>query len=92
MSLVGYTIKNSSINSKPLSFSSNVISLICFMYMGQVNFVVGLVMAFGQIIGSTLGSHTVLKNGDKIVRPVFILVTSVMTLKMINDGVILGKI
>ncbi|MCE2004251.1 TSUP family transporter [Enterobacter asburiae] len=92
ISLVGYTIKNASINAKPLNFSSNIISLACFIYMGQVNFVVGLVMAVGQIIGSTMGSHTVIKNGDKIVRPVFILVTSLMTLKMIYDGVTLGKI
>ncbi|MDH1321590.1 TSUP family transporter [Enterobacter bugandensis] len=92
ISLVGYTIKNASINAKPLNFSSNIISLMCFIYMGQVNFVVGIVMALGQIIGSSLGSHTVLKNGDKIVRPVFILVTSIMTLKMIYDGVTLGKI
>lgn len=91
ISLVGYTIKNASINSKPLNFSSNLVSLFCFIYMGQVNYKVGITMAIGQIIGSTLGSRAVLNNGDKIVRPIFIAVTSVMTMKMIYDGVTLGK-
>lgn len=92
ISLAGYTIKNASIHSKPLNFTSNLVSLACFIFMGMVNFKLGLAMAAGQVIGSYLGSHTVLNNGDKIVRPVFIVITSLMTIKLLYDGFTSGKI
>ena len=44
-------------------------------------------MGAGQIIGASVGSHLVIKNGDKLVKPVFITVTVIMSLKLIYEGV-----
>ncbi|WP_241613882.1 TSUP family transporter [Rosenbergiella epipactidis] len=83
ISLMGCTIKQASIFSKPLNFTSNLVSLIYFIFVGKVIFLLGFVMAAGQIIGASFGSKMVISNGDKIIRPLFITVVTIMTVKLI---------
>lgn len=42
-------------------------------------------MGLGQIFGAIIGSKIVVRNGDKVVRPVFILVTILLTLKLLSE-------
>tara|TARA_R110001583_G_scaffold42029_1_gene133599 strand:+ start:1173 stop:2021 length:849 start_codon:yes stop_codon:yes gene_type:complete len=83
--LLGYTIKQSSISTKPLNLVGNFVSLLFFIGIGSVDYSLGLVMGAGQILGSIIGSKMVIKNGDKIVRPIFITVTLIMTCKLIYE-------
>lgn len=83
--MLGYTVKNASISTKPLNLAGNLSSLIYFMYIGKVNFIYGFTMGAGQIFGAFAGSHVVLKNGDRIVRPVFISVCLIMTGRLIYN-------
>lgn len=83
--LLGYTIKQASITTKPLNLMGNFISLIFFISLGSVDYSLGLMMGAGQIFGSIIGSKIVMKKGDKIVRPVFISVTLIMTFKLIYE-------
>jgi len=85
--LLGFTIKQASISTKPLNLIGNIISLTFFMSLGYVDYTLGLIMGAGQIIGSLTGSKIVINNGDKIVRPVFISVTLIMTIKLIYEMV-----
>mgnify|MGYP003684701739 CR=1 FL=1 len=82
---LGRTIKTASIAAKPLNLMGNIVSLIFFAALGTVNYKVGLVMGTGQIIGATVGSHLVINKGDKLVKPVFITVTVIMSLKLIYE-------
>ena len=84
---LGKTIKMASIAAKPLNLIGNIISLIFFMILGTVNYKVGLIMGAGQVIGASIGSHLIIKKGDQLVRPVFITVTVIMSLKLIYEGV-----
>jgi uncharacterized membrane protein YfcA len=83
--LLGYTIKQSSISTKPLNLVGNFVSLIFFIGLGAVDYSLGFIMGAGQILGSIIGSKMVIKNGDKIVRPIFISVTLIMTCKLIYE-------
>lgn len=83
--LLGYTVKHASMSTKPLNLVGNLSSLIYFVYIDKVNFVFGLTMGAGQIFGAFIGSHVVLKNGDRIVRPVFIAVCLGVTGKLIYN-------
>ena len=83
--LLGLTIKNASIATKPLNLIGNAVSLLVFVALGQVDYGLGLLMGAGQIFGSILGSLVVIKQGDKIVRPLFIGVTLLMTLKLLFE-------
>ena len=83
VTLLGSTLREASIYSKPLNFVSNLISLIFFVAVGEVSFALGGIMAMGQIIGATFGSRLVISNGERIVRPLFICVVSILTAKLI---------
>lgn len=83
VTLLGSTLREASIYSKPLNFVSNLISLIFFIAVGEVSFALGGVMAMGQVIGATFGSRLVISNGERIVRPLFICVVSMLTAKLI---------
>jgi uncharacterized membrane protein YfcA len=83
IALLGLTVKEASIASKPLNMMGNIVSMCFFAYIGAVDLALGLAMGAGQIIGSFAGSHLVLNKGDKIVRPVFITVCFIMTTKLL---------
>ena len=86
IALLGYTIKQATINTKPLNLMGNFISLISFAWLGLVNYKFGLIMGAGQILGSIIGSYLVVKDGNRIVRPIFIGVTILITCKIIYDA------
>ncbi|MEI8592754.1 TSUP family transporter [Photobacterium sp. Hal280] len=83
--LLGYTIKQASIATKPLNLMGNLVSLIFFISISSVNYQIGLVMGVAQVLGSVLGSKVVIRNGDRVVRPIFITVTLLMTMKLIYE-------
>ncbi|CAM3679698.1 hypothetical protein VA7868_04214 [Vibrio aerogenes CECT 7868] len=83
--LLGYTLRQASMMTKPLNLAGNVISLILFIVLGHVDYTLGMVMGIGQIIGSLAGSRFVISHGHRIVRPVFISVTVLMTAKLIYE-------
>jgi len=84
--LLGYTIKQATMATKPLNLVGNIASLILFIYIGQVDYQVGLIMGAGQIIGSIIGSKFVISHGTKLVRPVFISVCMIMTVKLVYEN------
>jgi len=47
--------------AKTLNFSTNIASLIVFLFAGQVIWLVGITMMLGQLIGAWLGSHCLFK-------------------------------
>lgn len=83
---LGLTLKDASISTKPLNFMGNLVSLFFFIGVGQINFSIGFAMGAGQIVGATIGGRLVITKGHKIVRPIFIMVTFLMSLKLLWDG------
>lgn len=57
----GFNFLYSSGNAKFLNFTSNLASLILFISLGHVDYVLGLSAAAGQIIGATLGARLAIK-------------------------------
>ena len=88
IALLGLTVKEASIATKPLNLIGNVVSMCFFAYLGYVDYALGLAMGAGQVIGALVGSHLVISNGDKIVRPVFIAVCLLMTAKLLYESLI----
>ncbi|RQW62655.1 TSUP family transporter [Vibrio viridaestus] len=86
IALLGYTLKQATMATKPLNLIGNVVSLVLFIMLGHVDYQLGLMMAIGQIIGSIIGSKCVLSYGTRMVRPVFISVTIIMTTKLLYEN------
>ena len=83
LALAGCSLITATANAKILNFTSNVASLAVFLVSGHVNFAVGLPMACGQMIGAWVGSHTALKHGTWIIRPLLVATTSAVAIKLL---------
>lgn len=88
--LLGFSIKNASIATKPLNFMGNLVSFMFFVSLGAVDYTLGLVMGAGQIVGAAIGGRLVVFKGERIVRPIFIVVTLGMTIKLLYEYLLRG--
>jgi uncharacterized membrane protein YfcA len=68
--------------TKAMNLASNIASLVIFLIKGQVDFQVGAVMAVGQLAGAKLGSGLVIRGGSRFIRPIFLSVVIVLTLRL----------
>lgn len=82
---LGLSLKGATIVTKPLNLIGNVISLMFFMGVGHIDYIAGGTMGLGQIIGASIGSRLVILKGSHIVRPIFISVTVLMSIKLVYD-------
>ncbi len=61
------------------NFISNFCSLLTFIYLGHVNFALGISMGIFIMLGAWVGAHWAIKFGSKFIRPVFITVVIAMS-------------
>jgi uncharacterized membrane protein YfcA len=83
---LGFNLARATANTKALNWASNVASLIAFLLAQKVWFAAGLAMGAGQWLGARAGSHMVITRGTKFIRPVFLTMVVLITLKMIYDN------
>jgi len=83
--LLGWGAKRATGSTKLLNFTSNIASLVFFAAGGQVFWVLGLAMGTGQIIGAWLGSHFAIKHGAKLVKPLVVIISVALSVKILLD-------
>lgn len=83
--ILGYDFKKASANSKFMNFTSNFTALILFLVNGRILFSYGIPMAFSMMIGAKVGAALAVKNGAKFIKPVFIIVSFALVLKMVFE-------
>ncbi len=83
LTLAANNLITATANAKILNFTSNLASLAVFLVSGHVNFAVGLPMAAGQTLGAWAGSHTAIKHGAWIIRPLLVVTTSAVAIKLL---------
>lgn len=84
--VMGFNLTRATAYTKAMNFSSNVCSFLVFAIAGQVNYFAGTVMGIGQLIGARIGSGMVMTRGTKFIRPVFITVVLLITVKLLYDA------
>jgi uncharacterized membrane protein YfcA len=85
VALLGYNMRRATAHTKLLNVTSNLAALIFFAIGGQVVWMVAASMALGQLIGAWLGSHLVLKHGAVLVRPILVVSSTLISLKLFWD-------
>ncbi|WP_439328365.1 TSUP family transporter [Lonepinella sp. BR2357] len=85
VTLLGFNLSKATAHAKVLNCTSNIASLIFFLLGGHVIWTVGLVMMCGQFIGANLGARMVLTKGKKLIRPMVVIMSFMMTAKMAYD-------
>ncbi|MGG5413575.1 MAG: sulfite exporter TauE/SafE family protein [Edwardsiella tarda] len=84
--LLGLTLPKATAHAKVLNFTSNAASLLFFILGGNVVWVVGLLMLVGQVIGARLGARMVLTKGQKLIRPMIVTMSLIMSAKLLFDN------
>lgn len=83
VALMGFNLTRATAYTKVMNFASNAGALSVFLAGGQVWLGIGLLMGIGQWLGARLGSRLVIRKGARFIRPVFISVVLVITLKLL---------
>ena len=68
--------------TKLLNFLANITALITFALSGTIVYALGIFGAAGVILGSYLGASFATKKGAAFIRPIFIVVTTALVLKL----------
>lgn len=85
VTLLGYGVVRATAHTKLLNLSSNLGSLLLYSATGAVVWPIGLLMAGASLIGAQIGSRLALRHGARIIRPLLVLVSSLMALKLLLD-------
>jgi len=72
--------------ARSINFVSNFISLITFVALGHVNFLLGITMGFFIMLGAWFGAHSAIRFGSKFIRPVFNTMVILLALKLIYEA------
>lgn len=87
ISIFGFDFTVAAGNGKILNFVSNVVSLILFALSGKIIYLVGIPMAISMIFGAYVGTHIAIKNGAKVIKPIFITIALALVVKLIWQSV-----
>ncbi|UOB16153.1 sulfite exporter TauE/SafE family protein [Abyssalbus ytuae] len=85
--LFGLTIIQSNATSSVAWIFITISSLISLIFMGMVNFYIGIPLLCGSALGGYLGANTAIKKGDKWTKNLFALVVLIMGVKIIYEWI-----
>lgn len=83
--MFGFDFLGAAGNAKVLNFASNLGALILFIFLDQVDYFYGFIMAVSMICGSYIGAMFAIKKGVGYVKALFIIVTAILILKNTYD-------
>jgi uncharacterized membrane protein YfcA len=81
--LAGYGVLKATAHTKMLNFSSNLGSLLVFVFSGATWWYVGLAMAVGQIAGASLGARVAMRVGARVIKPLLVCTSTAMALRLL---------
>lgn len=62
---------------------TNFAALIFFLIFGEVVVWAGLIMAVGQVLGAMVGARLVISKGQKLIRPLIVVVSFAISIKLL---------
>ncbi|UUR08797.1 TSUP family transporter [Sphingomonas glaciei] len=83
VALRGYGLTRATALCKYFNWTSNVAAVLLFAVGGQVLWLLGLSMAVGAMAGGWLGSHTAMRYGAKLIRPLLVTASVAMTARLL---------
>jgi uncharacterized membrane protein YfcA len=81
--LLGNNMQQATAQTKILNFATNLGSLLIFSFLGKIYLLIGLIMGFGQTIGAIIGAKLVISKGQKLIRPVVVIISFAMSFKLL---------
>ncbi len=82
---LGYDFVTAAGNAKALNFASGIGALISFAVSGTIIWSYGIIMALSMIVGAVCGSRLAIKKGAAYVRPLYLVVTTLLIGKQVYE-------
>ena len=83
VALRGYGLTRATGLTKLLNFTSNVASVLFFALGGKMLWLLGLCMALGAMTGGWLGSHSAIRFGARLIRPLLVVISLGLTARLL---------
>ncbi|MBP5163586.1 MAG: TSUP family transporter [Spirochaetales bacterium] len=83
--IMGLEVKKACGNARIVNWSSNLGALVNFVIHGFVVYEVAVVCALFSVLGNFIGSRLAIKKDIRIVRPVMLVVTGLLFVKLVLD-------
>ncbi len=80
--------KLSNAQAKAINLTTNVSSLVVYVFGGQVIWALGIAAAISNMVGNYFGSKLAVTKGSRITRPIIIVVLGLLLVKIIFDNFI----
>ncbi|MEN9516908.1 MAG: hypothetical protein RLZZ159_774 [Actinomycetota bacterium] len=90
VALLGFAFLQASVTAKIVNLSTNLGAITVFGINSQIMWMLGLTMAIGNITGGFLGARWAVKGGSELIRKVFLIVTSILILRLGFDTFLKG--
>ncbi len=81
--LLGYNMRRATAHAKPVVVVSNIISMLIFVFAGQVLWAAAVPMALAQIVGGRIGSNLVISRGVMLIKPLIVTVTIIIAVRLL---------
>lgn len=81
--LLGFDLTRATAHTKVMNFTSNIASLLVFLLGNHFILGAGIAMGLGQLLGARLGARSVIKEGGRLIRPIFITIVILISLKLL---------
>ena len=69
--------------TKLFNFTSNVASVLLFAIGGKMLWLLGFSMAVGAMVGNYIGSHTAMRFGARVIRPLLVVISLGLTARLL---------
>jgi len=83
VSVLGFGLSKGTAQAKILNLTSNIAALLYFIIFGEVAWIIGGVMAVGQLLGSSIGARMVMSKGARLIKPVVVIVCFGMSINVL---------
>ena len=80
--LLGFGLMEATMSSKLLNFATNLAALIILASAGKVLWSIGFLMMIGQFLGALIGVKLIFLKGNKLIRPMIVIICIVMAVKL----------
>ena len=85
-SLRGFNMRKATAYTKPLVLIVNTTSMVIFLWGGHIVWSLAIAMAVSQVVGARLGSNLVIHRGTASIKPVIVLMTLSIALKLLFES------
>ena len=85
VAILGFNMLKATAHTKVVNFTSNFASFLFFAFAGHVLWLPAAVMAVGQLLGARMGANIAMKHGTRVIKPLLVTVSLVITTKLVYD-------